>query len=214
MIEPVDTPHPGGKVFVLTLVKPIDGHCSFHSMSHRERRRQSADNDGCVVRKQTALFIFLPPFFPPSCVINGRCSAFWTAVAKVQPEEEIHFYFPIRSQPSQISRAISVLRTSGVHIWNGSWKKEKKKNSGKLGKPGQIITCLQLEAIWLCSFHTFVPSESQDVQKQIWGSTINMPCASFSDSFHDFMTSSVGVMSAVCSVAPSRGQTYSLWCNN
>lgn len=91
---------------------------------------------------------------------------------------------------------------------------KKKKNSGKLGKPGQIITCLQLEAIWLCSFHTFVLSESQDVQKQIRGSTINMPCVSFSDSFYDFMTSSAGVISAVCSVAPSRGQTYSLWYNN
>lgn len=71
--------------------------------------------------------------------------------------------------------------TSGMDLE----KKKKKKNSGKLGKPGQIITCLQLEAIWLCSFHTFVLSESQDVQKQMWGSTINMPCVSFSDSFHD-----------------------------
>lgn len=97
--------------------------------------------------------LFPPPPFLAYSTSAVLLSERWTVVAEVRQEVEIHSYFPIRLQPLQISRAISVPRTPEVHIWSESWKTV---------QTGQLRTCLQLEGFLFCiRFHTLVLSESQ-----------------------------------------------------
>lgn len=129
-----------------------------------------ADNDCCVVPKQTAPHPPTPPppprspatltlAFLPSFFVWALCWIKFRQKRKIFSFLGFFWFFPHRIFPffANQPRLFLHLLTSGVHIWNGSWPEKGKKESNKpedSGKRGHVMTCLQLEAIGLCNFHT------------------------------------------------------------